>query len=105
MVDFSQKSVSWMIWQRAETGSVIPRCKGKCGRKRKATPKDEAILLRNSKKNPRKSSFELQKDLAYSGVHVSSATVRHQLIESGRKAKNPTKKQLLNQKMMKKRLA
>jgi len=36
---------------------------------------------------------------------VSSATVRHQLIETGRKAKNATKKQLLNQKLMKKRLA
>jgi len=68
-------------------------------------PKDEAIPFRNSNKNPRKSSFELQKDLAYSRVHVSSATMRHRLIKTGRKAKNLTKKQLLTQKMMKKRLA
>jgi len=86
----------------AETGSVVLRRKGKCGRKRKTTPKDEPILPRNKKKKPRKSSFELQKDLAYSGVHVSSATVRHRLIEAGRKAKYPTKKQLLTQKRMKK---
>jgi len=59
----------------------------------------------NSNKNSRKSSFELQKDLAYFGAHVSSATVRHRLIEAGQKAKNPTKKELLTQKMMKKRLA
>ena len=83
MVDVSQKSVSLMIWQHAEIGFVVPRRKGKCGRKRKTMPKDEAIVLRNSKKYPRKSSFELQKGLVYSGVHVSSATVRHWLIETG----------------------
>jgi len=49
-----------------------------CGRERKTAPKDENILenlLRNSKKNPRKSSFELQKDLAYAvlfATHVVS---------------------------------
>jgi len=69
-----------MIWQHAETGP-------------------------ETAKRIHESSFELQKGLAYSGVHVSSATVRHQLIETGRKAKHPAKKQLLNQKMMKERLA
>jgi len=91
MVDVGQKPVSRIIWQHAQTGSVVPRRKSKCGRKLKTAPKDEGILLRNSKMNPRKSSFELQKDLAYSGVHVSSAIVRHRLIEASRKAKNPTK--------------
>ena len=64
------------ILDYAATGSAVPRSKGKCGRKQKSTPKDEAFLLINNKKNPGKSSFELQKNLAYFGVHVSSATLR-----------------------------
>ena len=72
IVGVSQKSVSRIIMQQKETGSVSPRRKGKCGRKPKTTPYDDVVLLRNSKKNPRKTSFDLQKDLAHAGVHVSS---------------------------------
>jgi len=50
MVGVSQKSVSRIMRQHAETGSVVPRSKGKCGRKRKSTPKNEAIVLRNRKR-------------------------------------------------------
>jgi len=67
----------------------------------KPRKKDEAILLRNSKKSPRKSSCGLQNDLAYSGLHLSSATVRHRQIEAGGKAKNTTKNQLLIRKWWK----
>ena len=35
----------------------------------------------------------------HAGVHISSSTARRRLLEAGRKAKKPLKKQLLTQKM------
>ena len=64
IVGVCQKPLFRIIEQQDATGSVTPRRKGKCGRKRKTTPKDDLVLLRNSKKDPRKTSFDLQKDLA-----------------------------------------
>ena len=46
----------------------------------------------------------LRKDLLSSGVNVSSSTVRRRLIECGRMARRPVKKQLLTANMKKKRL-
>ena len=69
--------------------------KGKCGRKRKTTKRDDAKLLRDSKINPRKTSEELKRDLDESGVQVSSSTVRRRLLAQGRKVRRPKKKQLL----------
>ena len=50
--------------------------KGNCGRKKKTMPRTDAYLLRESKFNPRKTSFQLQQDLASAGVMVDSSTVR-----------------------------
>ena len=44
------------------------------------------------------------KDLAHAGVKISSSTVRKRLLESGRRAMRPFKKQLLTKKMKSKRL-
>jgi len=43
--------------------------------------------------------FDLQKVLMHDGVHIRSSTVRRRLLEAGRKAKKPIKKQLFTQKM------
>jgi len=51
------------------------------------------------KRYAKKTSFELQKNLMHAGVHISSSTARRRLLEAGRKAKKPLKKQLLTQKM------
>ena len=67
------------------------------------TKRDDLTLLRNSKINPRKISEELKSDLDESEVHVSSSAVRRQLLEKGRKARKPKKKQLLTAAMKKKR--
>ena len=77
--------------------------KGNCRRKKKTTPRTDAYLLRESKFNPRKTSFQLQQDLASAGVMVDSSTVRWRLIAVGRKARRPIKKQLVITKMKKKR--
>lgn len=98
-------AVNKLLKQKRETGSVEVKRKGKCGRKRKTTHRDECLLLRNSKLNPRKTSFDLQQDLEKAGVKIHDSTVRKRLIEGGRKAIRPQKKQLLTVPMMKKRLA
>ena len=43
------------------------------------------------------------RDIDDSGVHVSSSTVRRRLLENGRKARRPKKKQLLTAAMKQKR--
>lgn len=54
-------AVNKIIKQYKETGSLSPQCKGKCGRKRKTTCRDDSFLLRKSKEDPRLTSFDLQK--------------------------------------------
>ena len=104
IVGVSQRSVSRIIEQGVTTGSLSPKRKGNCGRKRKTTPRDDFYLIRQSKLAPRKTSDDLQKDLAGAGVNVSSSTVRRRLLKVGRTAHRPLKKQLLTQKMKAKRL-
>ena len=80
-VGVSFGSVSSILKQKREAENVEVQRKGRCGKKRKITKRDDLILLRNSKINPRKTSEELKRDLDESGVHVSSSTVRRQLLE------------------------
>ena len=91
IVGVSQRSVSRIIKQGVTTGSLSPKRKGNCGRKRKTTPRDDLFLIRQSKLAPQKTSHDLQKDLARAGVRVSSSTVRRRLLKVGRKAHRPVK--------------
>ena len=54
--------------------------------------------------HPRKTSTDLQRELLATGVSVDSSTVRRRLIEAGRLARTPIKKQLLTPAMKRKRL-
>ena len=101
----SQSVVSKILKKKKSTGSVLATRIGKCGRKRKTTARDDKILLRNSKNNPRATSDDLKKDLESAEVHISSSTVRRRLLAAGRKARRPLKKQLLTKKMKTKRYA
>ena len=65
-----------------------------CGRKRKTTSCDEKMILQSPFKDLRKTSKDLQRDLATVG-EVDSSTARNRLLEAGRKARSPCKKQLL----------
>lgn len=100
----SKSAVNKLIKLYKETGSILPQRLGKCGRKRKTTKKEDALLLRNSKIHPTKTSDDLQKDLAFSGTSVHASTVRRRLLEVGRKARRPVKKQLLTAAMKRKRI-
>ena len=102
-VGVSQPTVHRLIKKFQIEKDLTPNRKGNCGRKKKTTPRTDAYLLRESKLNPRKTSFQLQQDLASAGVIVDSSTVRRRLLAVGRKARRPIKKQLLTTKMKKKR--
>ena len=62
------------------------------------------MILRNSLKDPPKNSKDLQRDLAMVGVDIDSSTVRKRLVQAGRTARRPRKKQLVTDVMKKKRL-
>ena len=74
-VGVSLMAVNRILKQSEKTGNVKIRRKGRCGRKRKPTKRDDAKLLRDSKKNPRKTSKELKRDLDESSVQISSSTI------------------------------
>ena len=99
-----QISVSRIIWQYQITGSVSPKRKRKCGRKRKTTAKDDAYILKKSKQDSSKSSVEITNDLAGAGVEISASLVRKRLVAMGRKARRPSNKKLLTGAMKRKRV-
>ena len=62
------------------------------------------MILQNSFKVVRKTSNDLQRDLATAGVNMDSSTVRKRLLEAGRKVRSLCKKHFLTVAMKKKRL-
>ena len=102
-VGVSQPTVHRLIKKFQIEKDLTPNRKGSCGRKKKTTPRTDAYLHRESKLNRRKTSFQLQQDLASAEVMVDFSTVRRRLLAVGRKARRPIKKQLLITKMKKKR--
>ena len=105
LCDVGQKTVSRIMANYRSRGSTLTNRKGVCGRKRATTARDDSAMRRKSMVDPRLTSGDLQRDLQQSGVNVSSSTVRRRLLEVGRKAQKPLKKQLLTVSMKKKRLS
>jgi len=105
-LNVSQKSVS-RIHQSVREGST-PTVKrvGRCGRKKKISPRTERQLVHSVVCNRRVTSSELANNLKdTAGVVVSSSTVRRTLIDNGMKAYRPRKKAKITPSMAKKRLA
>ena len=91
------KSNVGQIFKMMDTNRDVTKTKRRdqCGRKRKAISRDDKMILQNSFKDPRKTSKDLQRNLATAGVNVDSSTVRKRLLEAGKKARSSCKKQLL----------
>ena len=105
IVGVSQKSVSNIIELGNEPEGLQTRRKGNCGRKAKATPQAIQILVTESERDPRKTSHQLRIHLEETaGISISSRTVRRCLVNAGRVARRPVKKQLLTEAMKIKRL-
>ena len=89
-------------------GDIIKRAKDtgeprtlRHGRKRKTTPQDVKIIIRNSVKNRKITSKNLQRDPALASVNVASSTVQRRLLKVGRTARRPLRKQLFTKAMKK----
>ena len=101
-----------LVIPKSTVGDIIKRAKdtgeprtlrhGRCGRKCKTTLQDVKVMIRNSVKNLKKTSKDLQRVLALAGVNVASSTVQQRLLEVGRTARRPLRKQLLTKAMKKK---
>ena len=102
---FPKSTVGDIIKRGKDTGKPRTLRHGRCGRKHKTTPQDVKIIIRNSVKNPKKTSIDLQRNLALAGVKVASSIFRRRLLEVGRTARRPLCKQLLTKAMKKKRLS
>ena len=89
--------------QVAKTGSATPPRKGKSGRKRKTSLREDIFVMRQSKLDLGKTSFNLLRDLALTETEITASAVRKRLITGGRKIIRPAKKQLLTDTMKKKR--
>lgn len=101
-LNMAQSTVSDLIRRHRETGSVTTSRRGSCGRKRTTTKRADALLLRESMKNPRLDALALRRNL---GITASVHTVRRRLVEGGRPAIKPITKPILTTVMKKKRLA
>ena len=84
--------------------SLSPKKKGKSGRNRITSKRDDSILLREALTNRRATSTMLQKIMNDAEVNISSRTVRRRLCENVVKARRPRKKQKLTKVMSTKRL-
>ncbi|KAJ4425756.1 hypothetical protein ANN_27379 [Periplaneta americana] len=98
-------TVNSIIKRCRETGSITPQKKENCSRKRKTSPADDRLIVRKSKLNPRLTAVDLTHELmATNGANIHITTVRCRLLEAGRRARKPIKKQLLTPVICKKRL-
>ena len=104
IVGVSQKTVSNIIKLGTESETLHAKRKGRCGRKAKATPQVVKMIVEGSVNDPRKTSDDLKRGLETVGVSVTSRTVRRCLVDAGRLARRPIKKQLLTSAMKEKRL-
>src|SRR5215469_15753539 len=100
----AKSTVCDILKRKKDTGESSTLRRGRCGRKRKTTPHDDKVIIRNNIKDPKKTSIDLRRDLSSAGVNISSSTVRRRLLEVGRFARKPLKKQLLTSVMKTKRL-
>lgn len=95
-------TVSRIIRRHRATGSWKADRKGKCGRNRITTKREDRKLVRESLKNPRLDAPTLKSNLC---IKASVDTVKRRLREAGRVARKPKIKPLLTKTMKKKRLA
>ena len=74
---------------------------GKCGRKRKTSPRTDRKIVQMALKGRRTSCRNFSTALAVQGIGLDRRTVKDRLLESGLKAYHPRKKPLLTQPMIK----
>jgi transposase len=100
----AKSTISYTMKLFKATGNVDRRPKS--GRPRLTTDKDDKVLIRLSKKNPRASATDLNAEIRTNyGVQVSVDTVRRRQRDGGLHGRRPAKKPLMREKNRKARLA
>ena len=88
-LNLTKSTVGRILKMREDRSDVTTtNRRGRYGRKRKTTTHDDGMILRNSLKDPRKTSKDLQRDLAMAGVDIDSSTLRKRIVQAGRRARN-----------------
>ena len=78
----SASTISRVVKTKKETGSDTP--KRKYGHKRKTTPRDDAYLLQESVKDPKKNKLRHKNYSGKKGIEISSSRVLRHPLEVGR---------------------
>lgn len=78
--------------------------KGRCGRKRLTTPRDERKIEQICTNNRRMSLATLKNEVNNAGIAISPRTLQRRLIEKGFNCRRPARKPRLTEAMRKKRL-
>jgi DNA-directed RNA polymerase I, II, and III subunit RPABC1 len=76
---------------------------GKCGRKRKTTPRMDRRIKQMAIKDRRTSCTKIRTEMLADGIDVSRITVNRRLLEGNLRAYRPRKKPRLTEKMIKAR--
>lgn len=101
----STQTVS-VIKKKIDSGvNLASKRVGKCGRKRKTTPRTDRQIVNMALKDRRTSCRNISAQLAVQGISLSRRRVNARLLESGLKAYRPRKKPRLTQQMITARLA
>lgn len=101
----STQSVSAIKKKLENAVDFTAKMAGKCGRKRKTTPRTDRKIVQMALNNRRMSCRNISTELAVQGVSLARRTVNERLLERGLKAYRPRKKPRLTVPMKKARLA
>ena len=103
-LNLAQSTVSSIILRFRRTGQATQNRKGKCGRKKLLTPRDERSIARASQANPRATAREIREAVGETIQHVSVETVKRTLRSAGRFSYRPVKSPSLSPAQMRVRL-
>ena len=100
----NDKTVGNILKKWTQTGSIKPYDGAKMGKKKKLTKREETMIVREAKRDPKASSREIKEAAGTVGQKISTSTVRRILLTNGLKSYRPVKKPLLTKIHIKKRL-
>lgn len=100
----NDKTVGNILKKWEQTGSIKSYEGAKMGKKPRLSKRENAVIVREAKRDPKASSREIKEAAGPVGQKVSTTTVRRILLANGLKSYRPVKKPLLTKMHIKKRL-
>ena len=103
--DISRRTIKRMQDKLKNGPPLCVRRQGKCGRKKKITPRNERMLVKIIKENRFATCSAITSKLNEVGINVATITVQRSLHGLGIRSRRPAKKPKLTKTQRKKRLA